>query len=223
MGGAVPGVCRFASGACEAATGLRPGLSCIAKGGLFDQGGSCGAPPSHELDFSVANAYYVSPLVINHPDGTVEQIPLSDSRARGYRSTIEVNAARDWIRQRAADAPWMATVSFSADHVPYQPAPPSFGQPGIPDPANPDCTTDAATRVLSDQTISAMDQELGRLLVELGIADRNANGDLVYDPSASNTMIVILGDNGSYAPTVKLRSTRCTRRGRRIKRVCGCR
>jgi len=204
VSGAVPDVCRFASGACEATTGLRPGLSCIAKGGLFDQGGSCGAPPSHELDFSVANAYYVSPLVINHPDGTVEQIPLSDSRARGYRSTIEVNAARDWIRQRAADAPWMATVSFSADHVPYQPAPPSFGQPGIPDPANPDCTTDAATRVLSDQTISAMDQELGRLLVELGIADRNANGDLVYDPSASNTMIVILGDNGSYAPTVKL-------------------
>lgn len=49
-----------------------------------------------------------------------------------------------------------------------------------------------------------MDAELGRMLVELGIAGRSATGDLVYDPAASNTMIVVLGDNGSYAPTVKL-------------------
>lgn len=203
VAGAVPGVCRFANNTCEPGSGLRPGLSCIAKGGLFDEGGSCDAPSSHELDFRIANGYYVSPLVINQPDGNVEEVPLDDPRARGYRTTIEVNAARDWIRERPANTPWMATVSFSADHVPYQPAPPSFGQPGITDPSNPDCTTDAATRVLSNQTIEALDQELGRLLVELGIADRDAGGNLVYDPASTNTMIVILGDNGSYAPTVK--------------------
>ncbi len=200
--GSVPGVCRYASGACEATSGLRPGLSCITKGGLFDAGGSCGAPPANSLDFSIANGYYVSPLVINYPDGNVEQVPLSDPRSRGYRTTIEVNAARDWIRQRPAGTPWMATVSFSADHVPYQPAPPSFG-PDIPDPPNPDCTTEAATRILSNQTLEGLDRELGRLLVELGIADRDANGNLVYDPATTNTMVVIVGDNGSYAPTVK--------------------
>ena len=201
--GTAAGVCRFANGACETGSGLRPGLSCASRGGLFDQGGSCGSPPSHSLDFSVANGYYVSPLVINQPDGTVEKVALTDPRSRGYRTTLEVNATRDWIRTRATSASWMATVSFSADHVPYQPAPPSFAQAGVPDPAN-DCSSEAVTRVLSDQTIEAMDQELGRLLVELGVAGRSANGDLVYDPAASNTMIVILGDNGSYAPTVKL-------------------
>ncbi len=42
------------------------------------------------------------------------------------------------------------------------------------------------------------------MLVGLGIAGRSATGDLVYNPAANNTMIVILGDNGSYAPTVKV-------------------
>jgi hypothetical protein len=97
-------------------------------------------PPANSLDFTIANGYYVSPLVINYRDGNVEQVPLSDPRSRGYRTTIEVNAARDWIQQRPAGTPWMATVSFSADHVPYQPAPPSFGA-DIPDPPNTDCTT----------------------------------------------------------------------------------
>ena len=201
--GVVSGACRYANGTCDAGSGLQPGLSCVAKGGLFDVGGTCGAPPAHAFDFSVANSYYVSPLVINQPDGTVQQVPLSDPRSRGYRTTIEVNAARDWIRSRAPNASWMTTVSFSADHVPYQPAPPSFGEPGVPDPTN-DCSSEPATRLLSNQTIEAMDAELGRMLVELGIAGRSATGDLVYDPAASNTMIVVLGDNGSYAPTVKL-------------------
>jgi hypothetical protein len=197
-----PGVCRFANGSCLTSSGLQPGLSCVANGGIFDAGGRCDAPPAHDLDFSVANGYYVSPLVINQPDGTVQQVPLSDPRSRGYRTTLEVNAARDWIRSRAPDASWMASVTFSADHVPYQPAPPSLQRPDVPLITD-DCASDAATRVLSNQTIEAMDQELGRLLVELGIAGRDANGDLTYDPAASNTMIVIVGDNGSYAPTVK--------------------
>ena len=197
--GAKPGVCRFASGACERTRGLRPGLSCVAQGGLFDEGGRCGSPPSHALNFGTANAYYASPLVINHPDGRVE----SGSLARGYRTTIEVDAARRWIQQRDPKTPWMATVSFSSAHVPFQPAPPSFGLPGTPGPDGPDCTSSAALRVLSNQTIEAMDAELGRLVVELGLASRNRNGDLVYDPKATDTMIVILGDNGTYAPVVK--------------------
>lgn len=201
--GATAGACRFANGSCEAASGLQPGLSCVTKGGLFDEGGRCDAPPAHDFDFTVANGYYVSPLVINEPDGTVTKVALSDPRSRGYRTTLEVNAARDWIRSRAPNASWMASVTFSADHVPYQPAPPSFDEPGVPHPAD-DCSSQEATRLLSNQTIEAMDQELGRMLVELGIAGRDANGNLVYDPAASNTMIVIVGDNGSYAATVKL-------------------
>jgi hypothetical protein len=183
--------------------GLRPGLSCIAEGGLFEEGGHCGSPAQQELNFERANAYYVSPLVINHPDGRIEELPYSDPRARGYRTTLEVDAARDWIRQQDAGTPWMATVSFSSAHVPYQPAPPSFGLPGLPDPGDPDCTSDAAVRILSNQTIEAMDREMGRLLVELGLASRDDAGKLHYDPAATDTMVVIVGDNGTYASVVK--------------------
>jgi hypothetical protein len=66
-----------------------------------------------------------------------------------------------------------------------------------------DCTSLQAIRVLSDAMIEAMDTEFGRLLLQTGLATRDANGNLVYDPSASNTVIVIVGDNGSLAQTVK--------------------
>ena len=46
--------------------------------------------------------------------------------------------------------------------------------------------------------IEAMDHEIGRLLVELGLATRTPDGRLDYHPDATNTMVVIVGDNGSY-------------------------
>jgi hypothetical protein len=51
--------------------------------------------------------------------------------------------------------------------------------------------------------IEAMDTEFGRLLVQTGLATRDGKGSLVYDPGATNTVIVIVGDNGSLAQTVK--------------------
>jgi hypothetical protein len=58
-------------------------------------------------------------------------------------------------------------------------------------------------RLLSDAMIEAMDTELGRLLVETGIAKRADDGSLLYDPAATNTMVVVVGDNGSFGPLVK--------------------
>jgi hypothetical protein len=48
-----------------------------------------------------------------------------------------------------------------------------------------------------------MDTEIGRLLVEIGVAAKRPDGSLEYDPGASNTMVVIIGDNGTYAQSVK--------------------
>lgn len=50
----------------------------------------------------------------------------------------------------------------------------------------------------------ALDTEFGRIMVETGLATRNANGTLKYDPKASNTVIVIVGDNGTLGNAVKL-------------------
>jgi arylsulfatase A-like enzyme len=51
--------------------------------------------------------------------------------------------------------------------------------------------------------LEAMDKEIARLLVEVGLATRDGD-DLVYRPDATNTMVVIVGDNGSYLQTVRL-------------------
>ena len=206
-GGADTGACHFSDSSCTPMTHVPgddpPGLRCLDSGGIFVPGQACGAPPS-SLAFERENAYYVSPLVIID-DGRVEQVPLSDPRARGYRTRIETDAAIDWISaRRDATRPWMATVSFSAPHTPFQ-QPPRALIPSSWSPAGQSlaCNGTAPGRVLQNQMTEALDTEFGRLLVETGLATRAADGRLVYDPKASNTVIVIVGDNGTLGFTVK--------------------
>lgn len=207
-GGAEAGACYRASGAC---TPMRrtapaqdpPGLQCLDAGGIFVPDQACGTPPAG-LAFERENAYYVSPLVIVK-NGRVEQVPLSDSRARGYRTRIEADAAIAWIKARVPGRPWMATVSFSAAHTPLQQPPGRLApRSALPGGDALDCTGVAAGRAIQNQMTEAMDAEFGRLLVETGIASRGEDGRLVYDPRASNTVIVIAGDNGSLGFSVKL-------------------
>ena len=181
------------------------GLQCLSSGGILVPDASCGAPPS-SLDFARLNGYYVSPLVIIE-NGEIEEVPLTDSRARGYRTTIETDAAIEWINSRPSNKAWMATVSYSAAHTPWQQPPKSLLAGHVEPIDELDCTgADHALhpRLIQDRMTEALDAEFGRLLVETGIAKRNSDGSLNYDPKASNTVIVIVGDNGSLAAAVKL-------------------
>jgi len=103
--------------------GDSPGLACLNLGGILVPNSACQANPPGTLDFERQNAHYVSPLVINR--GTrASELPVTDPRGRNYRSSIEVNAAINWINaSKRSGAPWMATVSFSADHTPLQTPP----------------------------------------------------------------------------------------------------
>jgi arylsulfatase A-like enzyme len=49
----------------------------------------------------------------------------------------------------------------------------------------------------------AMDTEIGNLLVSIGLATYNNDGSLNYHPETTNTTVIIVGDNGTYAPGVK--------------------
>ncbi|MGH8605146.1 MAG: hypothetical protein ACREXR_20870, partial [Gammaproteobacteria bacterium] len=49
-----------------------------------------------------------------------------------------------------------------------------------------------------------MDTEIGRVLVELGLATRKSDGELDYHPEATNTMVIVVGDNGTFGNSVKL-------------------
>jgi len=184
------------------AFGDPPGLQCLTRGGILVPDASCDTPPPAELAFDRENAHFVSPLVINR-GRRLEEVALTSPRARGYRATIETDAAIDWIRSQDRDQPWMATVSYTIDHTPLQRPPGSLVPSGEASTIESDCTDTVTQRQLSDAMIEAMDTELGRLLVETGIARRGPGGRLRYDPKQSNTMIVIVGDNGSFAPTVK--------------------
>ncbi len=210
--GADTGACRHPDNHCDVisrdAAHPTPGFSCLQEGGLFVPKTTCDAP-APALDFAQTNAYYVWKRVINQPDGTV--IP-SDPNAvtRGYVSDTTTSAAVDWInRKNAANKHWMTTVSYANDHTPYQQPPRSLLPSPTPDTSGFSCTGNdpknvLATRVISNQMIEAMDTEIGNLLVNSGLASRSANGQLDYHPERTNTMVVIIGDNGTYAPGVKV-------------------
>jgi hypothetical protein len=206
--GADTGACYLSvSGPCAvlfvSSGDVAPGLRCLQRGGIFVPGAPCENTPPPNLNFDKANGYYVSPLVINEADGSVIEVPYSDPRARRYRTRLETDAAIAWIRSRDPAKPWMASVSYSAIHTPYQQPPMALLPPGTPDNSTLDCTNGLDQRLLSNQMLEAMDGEIERLLVETGLARRNADGSLHYDPAASNTWVVVVADNGSYLTIVK--------------------
>jgi hypothetical protein len=205
-GGADQGACYSASGACQQVTtalGIPPGRTCRDRGGIFDPGKSCTQPQPAYLDFTKLSGHYVSPLVINHEDGRVEQVPPTDIRSRTFRGTVPVDAAIDWIKKQPRQQPWMATVSFSSAHTPVMQPPPGLLTSGAAATSGLDCSNTNQQRILTNQLIEALDTEVGRLLVSIGIGVRNQDGSVAYDATQTNTMIVILGDNGTLGGAVK--------------------
>lgn len=212
INGADSGACYQPTGTCSAistAVAATPGRTCLEGGGIFDPGQACQAPKPAYLDFNKQNGYYTSELIINRPDASVEKIPPSDARTRGYRSTTETDAAVRWVKQQAPTQPWMVSVGYSAIHTPLQPPPMSL-LPAVSVPTGSfTCGTAIPEdlpqqHVLTNQMLEALDQEIGRLLVETGLAKYKNDGTLDYRPENTNTVVVIMGDNGSYAPSVKL-------------------
>ena len=209
LGGADTGACYLPKGACEklVLTDPRnpPGRMCRDRGGIFNPNAECAEtiPDNIQAGFNKYNGHFVSPLAIVDSLGKVEEIPATDIRSRTYRGTSPVDAAIDWINKQPSGQPWMATVSFAADHTPLNPPPLSLLKGPSIDVSGMDCSNPATWRTLSDQMIEAMDTEIGRLLVETKLA-RVSGSHLVYQPEKTNTMVVIVGDNGSFGYTVKL-------------------
>lgn len=207
--GVEKGACHQPDGTCKVITRTSPfkddapGLQCLDSGGILVPTATCGVAPDEE-DFDLLNAYYVSPLVIIR-NGDVEKVDVKDARARGYRTRIETDAAIDWIKSRPSNKAWMATVSYSAAHTPWQQPPASLLGAHVPPLDHLTCrSAPLQTREIQDRMTEAMDAEFGRLLVETGLAKLKSNGRLDYDPKATNTFIVIVGDNGTLASAVKL-------------------
>lgn len=229
--GADNGACYLPDGACtplSTADAPTPGRACLERGGIFDPRKACQASRPAYLDFDTQNAYYTGEWVVSRADGSNETLRASDPAARGYRTTLETDRAIRWAKQQPSTRPWMLSVGYSANHTPLQPPPASLLPAGALDTSGFTCGASAAdtiadlrpiparmataltqardiaqTRVVSNQMIEAMDSEIGRMLVELGLAKRLGDGTLDYHPEQTNTVVIVMGDNGSYAPSVK--------------------
>ena len=207
-GGADAGACYLANGSCTNMSSTNqsypPGRKCLESGGVLIPNASCSSFVPSNIDFSLMNGHYVSPITIDR-NGTVENLKATDQRARVYRSSGPVNEAIKWIKSTPVGTPWMATVSFPADHTPL--VPPPYGllseNSQALDVNGYDCGSSTSLPILSNQMIEAMDTEIGRLLIETGLATRNTDGSLNYQPKNTNTMVVIVGDNGTLGTVVK--------------------
>lgn len=222
LNGADFGACYTAKGKCENLAlsgpndGMPPGRVCRDSGGILDPSMSCKnkMPANIKTGFNNLSGHYVSPLVINDKHGTVTNVPLTDIRARTYRGSSHIDGAIDWIKRQPKSTPWMASVSFASAHTPAM-QPPQALINTLPGPTSSlSCVTKdddhpvkvgVTQRELTTLMIEAMDAEIARLLVSLDLADYNDDGSLDYSAAESNnTMIVILGDNGTLGTVVKL-------------------
>jgi hypothetical protein len=200
------GACYQPDGSCQIVTtdaNTSAGRACRDSGGILDPLPTCQDSVPSAINFETYNSYFVNPLGINYADGSFEVVPPTDSRARVYRATASVDAAIDWINAREESTPWMATLSFTTVHTPLQP-PPADLISSVSADAFLECNNTNIYAALSNQMLEAMDHEIERFLIATNLATQDDNGTLVYDPQATNTMIIIVGDNGTLGYTVKL-------------------
>ncbi|WP_051952977.1 sulfatase family protein [Xenophilus azovorans] len=225
-GGADAGACYQVTGSCENLTvdsdGVAPGRACMERGGIFDPMQSCqNSVPAH-LDFTAQNGYYTGEFIVSEADGSARKVTASDPTGRGYRSTMETDRAIAWARQQQGRGkPWMMTLGYSAIHAPLQLPPkallsddtlgrndPFVCYPGSDAEEGPSLPGSVAglvdPRLITNLMTEAMDKEIGRLLVELELAAWNSDGTLNYQPEKTNTVVVVMGDNGTYVNSVKL-------------------
>jgi len=208
--GADTGACYTASGSCTVISTpaiAEPGRTCMEQGGIFEPGAtSCASSPPATLDFELENAYYVGKLEkMSKPAIAGAPVQIEEFTTREYRTSVESNEAIRWLNARSADEPYFLAVSYSAAHTPLQQIPQVFGTGdiGVSTSSSLDCADSVDQRALQKAIISFMSEEIGRVLIESGLmAKTGAGGSLELTAKGSNTLIVILGDNGTLGYSV---------------------
>lgn len=215
-GGADTGACRFADNTCQVMSTpdqRTPGYSCMEQGGIFWPNLTCSDTTPGQSAFGNQNAYYAWERVINFADGRVEDFKPDDPSmgTRRFIGEVLTDSAVSWINtEKKGNKKWMVTAAYPQIHAPYQQVPPALLPPGSDPQTDLDCTPNipkgegiANYHLLSNQLLESMDAEIGRLLVQTGLASYNADGSLNYQPENTDTMVILLGDNGTYGPGVK--------------------
>lgn len=136
------------------------------------------------FDGSLRNSFEVPPPPnwINYFNWPRVQDGVYSVMNFSYATTINVNAAIEWINQQSE--PWFCNLWFHAPHEPFHKPPPAlYSEPlqGL-DPT-------LFPRPHYKAAIEAIDSEIGRLLAGIGT-------------QATNTLVIFLGDNGTPSQVV---------------------
>jgi hypothetical protein len=126
------------------------------------------------------------------------EVPSTDPRARQYLTTDQTNAAIEWITKiRQTGTPWMATVSYSAAHLPAQQVPAALVPSQPAGTSALDCTRVPAQHILQNHMTEAMDEEIGRLLVATGLATHDPDGNPPWNQRCIHGIAEAASEGGS--------------------------
>jgi hypothetical protein len=210
--GPEPGACytqsRDGGLACHYITAAKtdpettPARTCLQHGGLFRPLLSCGKHTPSQADFDLDNGYYVWPRTVTQgvrpPLSTVDCATVTQSR--DYMTTVQSDDGVTWWNNQTG--PRMLTVSYNAMHTPYQKAPTYL----VRDPGNPPirCDNEAPPRELLNSIQEGVDVEIGRMFAELGLGRLKSDGKTLDRLTLGNTLVVIIGDNGTQGGAVRV-------------------
>lgn len=192
------------------------GKACLEDGGLLDEGQACMSRPSRPLFFQNVNAYYVWPETTN--DGSLPapsgcdtsgsgcadlRCPIASAGDEGvltnreYMTGQQTQSGIDWWNRQTG--PRMLTVSYNSIHTPYQ------QPPGVDARVNALGCAGQDDRLLVNAMFEDMDSQIGVLLEGLDLATLDEAGKIerLY-LDERNTVLVIIGDNGSFGSSVRL-------------------
>ncbi|MGA1631462.1 MAG: sulfatase-like hydrolase/transferase [Phycisphaerales bacterium] len=160
---------------------------------------SCADGDCAAIDFTLGNAYYAWDRVITLGSSAI-QLP---DPWREYLTSFISRRGVEWIEQARVDGvPWMAFVTHSASHTPIQTPPPSLTGPAVTDVS---CSlTGLSYRQVFKLMNEAVDRSIGEMLVDLDLATVVKGKVVLRDPQETNTVIIVVNDNGSLGSTVLL-------------------
>jgi arylsulfatase A-like enzyme len=192
--------CRYID-AANAQAGTTPARSCLQQGGIFTANLTCGQATPTTDDFANYNAYYVWPRFAMRGAKPPAATPACDPSTvdRRYMTTAQSDDGASWWNKQTG--PRMLTLSFNAMHTPFQKASTSV-VPDLLDRTS-TCNSSAPQRFLLNSILEGADVEIGRFLADAGLADLDPTGRTITKLKLKDTMVVIVGDNGSFGPTVR--------------------
>lgn len=181
-----------------------PARTCLQHGGIFVPNQACGVGAPLASNFNMTNGYYVWPRTTL--SGVRDPLFAGSCPAvidRTYLTEAQSNDGVSWWGQQSG--PRMMTVSYNAIHTPIQKAPTTI----VPDPTDNNaatCSSSQPARTELNNMLEGIDVEIGRTLAGLGLATMGPNGRVLTSLNLQNTVVVIIGDNGSQGPAVRIGS-----------------